>query len=164
MRKAIATLPMILLMSSGFILCLIMLGSLFFYPNLWFGPFISVQSGQGWVDRNGEIQINLERTVHRSAPSGYYAVRVDRLLPEPATLICHSSAHVPYAKLGPGVLQIDLGYYMADQPGRGREICPTAYTSDVIQVRTIWCQRRLFDNCIGPVEMELPIVIDMREG
>lgn len=162
MKQALATGIAITSMAIALIVVLVMLGIAALFPQYILGPFMTIHSQRGYVDASGEIQTETERTIHYRAPSGHYFVRVDRLLPEPATLVCHGDEAVPYTKIGRRMLHIDLGYYVDDKPGKGREICPQAYNAEVIQLRTLWCQYRIFGWCAGPVEPDAPLIIDMR--
>lgn len=145
---------------------LMFIGCWYFFPSFLLGPFLTYHNGNGWVDPNGEIYVEVERTVNRAALPGTYFVKVDRLAPDPQTIICNHDGRAPYRPDDDGArssITLDLGYYMGGTPGSGQKLCENAYKADVISIRTVWCERHAAGICIGEINPDVPIIIDLKE-
>lgn len=147
-------------------------GILFAFWSIWqykpewvLGPFLEPIAIEGWLADDGEIYIQDTRLVRRDATPGKYLVKVHRLLPEPESLICDGSGRSAYkASEVPQTITLDFGYYAGFPQGAGRTFCPAAYEADLIALDVIWCERQVNDVCVGRVNLDQPIVIDLRAG
>lgn len=143
---------------------LIIFGSWFVLPNWIMGDFIEPVTVEGWRAPDGEIYVADTRLVHRDATPGHYFVKVHRLEPQPATLICDGDGVAFYhATEDLESITLDLGYYMGHRPGSGREQCPRAYEgAEIIGLQVTWCERHFMGLCLGRVDLPTMAVIDLR--